>query len=172
MRTGRLCHLETHNRSQTPHLMSYLMDMTWILQHQVYLLALAYPCHIHVISVVQKRYTWIYLIYPKQKDCIWYIQGISFHVMRHTYPCPFPVISLSGCLVQAANEIQPEIALWFEFCIPRHGVHHAQQDLFATAARADSSSTPGLGWGRRRRGLLRASGRRLRGGRLRGGRRR
>ena len=41
-------HLETHTRSQTPHFMSYPMDMTWILQHQVYFLA---KCHIHVISM-------------------------------------------------------------------------------------------------------------------------
>ena len=34
--------------AQTPHLMSYPMDMTWILQHQVYLLA---KCHINVISM-------------------------------------------------------------------------------------------------------------------------
>ena len=37
-------HLETHTRSQTPHFMSYPMDMTWIL----YFLA---KCHIHVISM-------------------------------------------------------------------------------------------------------------------------
>ena len=32
-------HLETHTRSQTPHFIPYPMDMTWILQHQVYFLA-------------------------------------------------------------------------------------------------------------------------------------
>ena len=41
-------HLETHTRSQTPQFMSYPMDMTWILQYQVYFLA---KCHIHVISM-------------------------------------------------------------------------------------------------------------------------
>ena len=35
-RTGAQKHLETHTRSQNPHFMSYPMDMTWILQHQVY----------------------------------------------------------------------------------------------------------------------------------------
>ena len=43
-----------------------------------------------------------------------------------------------------------------EFCIPQLNVHEAQQDLFATSAPADSSFAPGLGWGRRMRGLLRA----------------
>ena len=37
-----LFHLEPHTRSQNPHFMSYPMDMTWILQHQVYFLA---KCH-------------------------------------------------------------------------------------------------------------------------------
>ena len=46
----------------------------------------------------------------------------------------------------------------FEFCIPLHNVHQAQQELFATAAPADSSFAPGLGLGRRLRGLLRARG--------------
>ena len=46
-------HLETHTR-QTPHFVSYPMDMTWILQHQVYLLS---KCHIHIITtyVTQHR---------------------------------------------------------------------------------------------------------------------
>ena len=53
-----MTHLETHTRSvaQTPHFIinfyvvshGYVMDMTWILQHQVYFLA---KCHIHVISM-------------------------------------------------------------------------------------------------------------------------
>ena len=63
-----------------------------------------------IIFLFQKRYIWIYLGYPRLKNCIWYIPGISFHVTCHTYPCPIHVISLSGCPVQA-NEIQPEIAL-------------------------------------------------------------
>ena len=164
--TGRAAaqHLETHTRSQTPHFMSYPMDMIWILQHQVYFLA---KCHIHVISMSYlffKKdifgYTWYIL---NEKNCIWYIPGISFHVICHAYPCPIHVISLSGCL---APEIQQEIALWFEFCIPRHSVHQAQQDLFATATRADSSFASCLGWGRRRGGLLRAGGPSRRRGRL------
>ena len=90
---------------------------------------MSYPCHIHVISFFQKRYIWIYLVYPKLKNCIWYIPGISFHVICHAYPCPIHVISLSGCLAPAANEIQLEIALRSEFCIPQqwqHNVHRAQ----------------------------------------------
>ena len=54
---------------------------------------------------------------------------------------PIHVISLSGCLV---HEIQQEIALRFEFCIPLHSIHQAQQDLFATAAPAESARTPPL----------------------------
>ena len=57
-------HLETHTRSQTPHFMSYPMDMTWILQHQVYFLA---KCHIHVISM-------LYLFFKKDIfGYTWYI---------------------------------------------------------------------------------------------------
>ena len=99
-------HLETHTRNPftplpPPHFMSYPLDMTWILPPQVYFSA---TCHIHVISMsylFQKRYIWIYLVYPKLKICIWRIPGISFHVICHAYPCPIHVISLSGCLVQA-----------------------------------------------------------------------
>ena len=64
------------------------------------------------------------------------------------------VISCQVVQFRPANEIQPEIALQFEFCIPWHSVHQAQQDLFATAAPADSFFAPGLGWGHRRGGLL------------------
>ena len=60
--------------------------------------------------------------------------------------------------MRPAHEIQPIIELWFDFCILQHSVLQAQQDLFATAARADSFFAPGLWWGRCRRGLLRAAG--------------
>ena len=75
-----------------------------------------------------------------------------------SYAIPIHVLSMSYvCLVvlfRTANEIQLEIALLFEFSIPRHSVHQAQQDLLAAAARADSSFAPCLVWGRRWRGLL------------------
>ena len=63
-RPVQVAHLETHTRSQTPHFMSYPMDMTWILQHQVYFLA---KCHIHVISMS-------YLFFKKDMfGYTWYI---------------------------------------------------------------------------------------------------
>ena len=101
-------------------------------------------------------YTWYIL---NLKNCILYIPGFSFRVVGHAIPCPIHVTMSYVCQVvrrRPANEIQQETALRFEFCIPRHSVHHAQQDLFATAAPADSSFAPGLGWGRRRLGLLRS----------------
>ena len=89
---------------------------------------------------------------------------------------PIHVLSMSQVcqviLFRPSNEIQLEIALLSEFCIPQHSVHRAQQDLFATSARADSSFALGLGWGRRRRRLLRAGGPRRRVGYWRAGRRR
>ena len=51
---------------------------------------------------------------------------------------------MQSVLFRPANEIQPEIALLFEFCIPLHSVHHAQQDLFATAAAVQRARTPPL----------------------------
>ena len=138
------------------------MDMTWILQHQVYFLA---KCHIHVISDFQKRCIWIYLVYPKLKKLhlvyTWYIFSCHMPCLSMSYPC-HKFVWLSG----AGPQMKFSRKLRFEFSIPLHSVHQAQQDLFATAARADSSFAPCLGWGRRRRGLLRAGGPRRRGGRL------
>ena len=86
-------HLETHTRSQTPHFMSYPMDMTWILRHQVYFLA---KCHIHV-----KRYIWIYLVYPKLKKLhlvyTWYIFSWHMPCLSMSYPChKFVRLSCAG----------------------------------------------------------------------------
>ena len=68
------------------------MDMTWILQHQVYFLA---KCHIHIISMsylFQKRYIWIYLVYPKLKKLhlvyTWYIFPCHMPCLSMSYPCP------------------------------------------------------------------------------------
>ena len=59
-----------------------------------------------------------------------------------SYPCHKFVRLSAG--FRPSNEIQQEIALLFKFCIPQHSVHQAQQDLFATAAPADSSFAPAL----------------------------
>ena len=62
--------------------------MTWILQHQVCLLA---TCHIHVndvISVFQKRYIWIYLVYPKLKK-------LHLVYTRYIFLCHMPYLSMS-----------------------------------------------------------------------------
>ena len=97
-------HLETHTRSQTPRFLSYPMDMTWILQHQVYFLA---KCHIHVISMaylIFKKDIFGYTWYPKLKKLhLVYTSYISFHVICHAYPCPIHVISLSGCPAPASK---------------------------------------------------------------------
>ena len=98
-------HLETHTRSQTPHFMSYPMDMTWKLQHQVYFLA---KCHIHVtmsffhvISFFQKRNIWMYLVYPKLKKLhlvyTWYIISCHMPCLSMSYPChKFVRLSCAG----------------------------------------------------------------------------
>ena len=82
--------------------MSYLIDMTWILQHQVYLFGkMSYPCHIHVISVILKRRIWIYLVYPKSKQLhlVYTRYIISCHMpswyLSMSYPC-HKFVRLSG----------------------------------------------------------------------------
>ena len=130
---------------------------------------MSYPCHIFF----SKKIYLDMMVYPKLKKLhlvyTWYIFSCHMPCLSMPYPC-HKFVRLSGA--GPANEIRQEIALRFEFCTPQHSVHQAQQDLFDTAARADSSLAPGLGWGRRRRGLLRAGGPRRRGGSRRGGRRR
>ena len=78
--------------------------MTWILQHQVYLLA---KCHIHVNDFISMSYPFF------KKDifgCTWDILDLkkAFGLYRlylfMSYAIPIlriHVISLSGCLVQA-----------------------------------------------------------------------
>ena len=65
------------------------MDMTWILQHQVFLLA---TCHIHVLSMsypfFQKRYIWIYLGYPRLKN-------LHLVYTRYIFSCHMPYLSMS-----------------------------------------------------------------------------
>ena len=84
-------HLETHTRSQTPHFMSYPMDMTWILQHRVYFLA---QCHIHVISMSYlffKKDIFLAVDIPKFKKLhlvyTWYISSCHMPCLSMSYPC-------------------------------------------------------------------------------------
>ena len=83
---------------------------------------MSYPCHIHVISVFQKRYMWKYPVYLKLKKMHLvysrYIFSCHMPYLSMTNPChKFVRLSASGPQI-GANEIQPEIALRFEFCIP------------------------------------------------------
>ena len=78
-------------------------------------------------------------------------------------------------MAPAANEIQQEIALRFEFCIPQHSVHQAQQDLFAAAGPPRARTPPlhpALGGAAAGAGSGAPADPRRRGGRRRGGRRR
>ena len=126
---------------------SYDMDMTWILQHQVSF----GKCLIHVISMsysIFKKNIFGYTWYILKKNAF----GICQVYLFMSYAIPVHVLSMSlvcqVVLFRPTNEIQPEIALLFESCIPWNSVHQAQQDLFARATREDSSFAPGLWWGR------------------------
>ena len=62
---------------------------------------MSYPCHIHVISVFQKRYIWIYLVYPKLKKLhlvyTWYIFSCHMPCLSMSYPChKFVRLSCAG----------------------------------------------------------------------------
>ena len=99
---GFRVHLETHTRSQTPHFMSYPMDMShmaWILQHQVSFGKMSDPCQIHVIFIFQKRYIWIYQVYPKLKKLhlvyAWYIFSCHMPYLSMSYSC-HKFVRLSG----------------------------------------------------------------------------
>ena len=52
---------------------------------------MSYSCHIHVISVFQKRYIWIYLVYPKLKKLhlvyTWHIFSCHMPCLSMSYPC-------------------------------------------------------------------------------------
>ena len=60
---------------------------------------MSYPCHIHVTSVFQKRYIWIYLVYPKLKKLhlvyTWYIFSRHIPCLSMSYPC-HKFVKLSG----------------------------------------------------------------------------
>ena len=64
-----------------------------------------------------------------------YLSGSELHVpvMCLAYPCHN---LFRFRRMRPANEIQPVIELQFDFCIPLHSVHQAQQDLFASCAPA------------------------------------
>ena len=115
---------------------------------------MSYPCYIHVTSLFKKRYIWIYLGYPrlKQLHSVYTMYIFSCHMpyLSMSYPChKFVRLSCSGQQMKFTRKLH---CCSGEFCIPRHSIHQAQQDLFATATRADSSFAPDLGWGPRQRG--------------------
>ena len=88
----KLGHLETHTRSQTPHFMSHPMDMTWILQHQVYFLA---KWHIHVISMSYLFSKKIYLDIPGISRIKKIAFGIYLVYLFMSYAMPIRVLSMS-----------------------------------------------------------------------------
>ena len=115
------------------------------------LVVLSYPCHILVTTKLRKDIPGIYtnqyqtskkyaqnhlnfffLVYTK---CIFSGSELHVPVVCLAYPChnffQFPGF---GPGMQPTNEIQQVIDLQFDFWIPLHRVHHAQQDLFATGA--------------------------------------
>ena len=49
---------------------------------------MSYQCHIHVISVFQKRYIWIYSVYPKLKK-------LHLVYTRYFFSCHKPYLSMS-----------------------------------------------------------------------------
>ena len=103
---------------------------------------MSYPCHIHVISFFQKRYIWIYLVYPKLKKLhlvyTWYIFSCHMPCLSMSYPChKFVRLSCAGSKRNSAGN-----------CI-------AIRVLHATAVTAQcSSSTIRFICHRRARGLL------------------
>ena len=120
---------------------------------------LSYHCHILVITKLEKDILDKYQSVPNLKEICQtsirytrYIPNASFlagNRMFQSYALHIPVpVPLNA----AANEIQPVIELWFDFCIPLHSVHQAQagqHDLFATGSPVGSFSHLRLG---RRRG--------------------
>ena len=66
----------------------YDMDIT---TSGIFFSKMSYPCHIHVISDFQKRYIWIYLVYPKLKKLhlvyTWYIFSCHMPCLSMSYPC-------------------------------------------------------------------------------------
>ena len=60
---------------------------------------MSYPYHIHLISFFQKRYIWIYLVYPKLKKLhwvyTWYIFSCHMPCLSMSYPC-HKFVRLSG----------------------------------------------------------------------------
>ena len=72
---------------------------------------MSYPCHIHVISVFQKRYIWIYLLYPKLKKLhlvySWYIFSCHVPCLSMTYSChKFVKLSGAGPQVKFSRKLQ------------------------------------------------------------------
>ena len=90
-----------------------------------------------------------------------------------SYPChKFVRLSGSGPQMKFSRKLHCGSSSAYHGTVFIKLLIQAQQDLFATAAPADSSFAPCLGWASRRRGLLRAGRPRRRGGLLFGGVRR
>ena len=136
---------------QTP--FSYLLSIC-----QILVISLSYPNK----KKTSSWHTWYIPIsaktrkdMPKLKkmcevytECIFSGSKLHLPVISLAYPC-------HNCFLfrgmRSTNEIQPVIESLFDFCIPWHSIHQAQQDLFANGAPAGSFARHRRG--RRRRGL-------------------
>ena len=89
---------------------------------------------------------------------------MSYAIPILSYPChKFVRLSCSGPQMKFSRTLH----CGSSFAL--HNVQQAQQDLFATTARADSSLPPALGWDAAGAGSCAPADPRLRGGRRRGG---
>ena len=183
--------LESSPRSQVPLFgicLSYAFHTNTFF---ISLVVLSYPCSILVTRLTTKLNK-IYLVYTNHesvpnlkkicktsKRCTRYIECVSFLVrnclfLSYASHIAGPVITFSCSAECSAKKIQLVIELQFNFRIPQHSIHQAQQDLFATRAPAGSFARLWLGRPRscfRPRSVLLRGGRRCR-GRQRWGRRR
>ena len=123
---------------------------------------MSYSCHIHVISDFQKRYIWINLVYPKLKK-------LHLVYTRYIFSCHMPYLSMSyPChkFVRLSGSLQLHALKWNSAwkCIAVRVLHTTAQRSSSTTRFIHHHRARGLllcplpWWGRRQRGLLRASG--------------
>ena len=72
---------------------------------------MSYPCHINVISVFQKRYIWIYLVYPTLNKLhlvyTWYIFSCHIQCLSMSYLChKFVKLSGAGQQMKFSRKLQ------------------------------------------------------------------